>query len=150
MRARSFAASRGEAVTYVMAKDTPSAEALRERPDLPSQKLSWLQRHDRESGDLYGVATLVRGMPVSLTDHLDRSPEKQLLRGRVGYIHSWVCQETETSTYEEGVRILEKTAKSSLRQILRRGRRGMRLEIRWLDGVRSVSNCAKEVVVVFG
>ena len=44
------------------AKDTPSVEALRERPDLATQKLSWLQRHDRESGDLYGLVFLVEGL----------------------------------------------------------------------------------------
>ena len=68
---------------YVSAKDTPSTEALRERPDLPAQKLSWLQRHDRESGDLYGVLQLVKNMPVALTDHIDGSYDKQLLRGRI-------------------------------------------------------------------
>jgi len=92
LRAQQYATRTGQAVTYVIAKDTPSAEALRERPDLPAHKLAWLQRHDRESGNLYGALPLVPGMPVALTDHIDRSPEKQLLRGRVGYIHSWVLE----------------------------------------------------------
>ena len=78
MRAKLFASKKNEAVTYCLAKDTPSSEALRERPDLPAQKLSWLQRHGRESGDLYGAVMLVKGMPVALTDHIDRNPDKQL------------------------------------------------------------------------
>ena len=87
-RARDFANTCGQAVTYVTAKDTPSTDALRERPDLPAHKLSWLQRHDRESGDLYGVLQLVKDMPVALTDHIDRSSDKQLLRGRIDLVHS--------------------------------------------------------------
>ena len=87
-RAKDFATTCGQAVTYVSAKDTPSTDALRERPDLPAHKLSWLQRHDRESGDLYGVLQLVKDMPVALTDHIDRSSDKQLLRGRIGLVHS--------------------------------------------------------------
>ena len=51
LRAKAYAAAKDLAVTYCPAKDKPSPEALRERPDLPAQKLSWLQRHDRESGD---------------------------------------------------------------------------------------------------
>ena len=98
----------GQGITYCAAKDTPSLEALRERPDLPAQKLSWLQRHDRESGDLYGIVTLIKGMPVALTDHIDRSPQKQLLRGKVGTIHSWIVHESEDSKEENGKRILRK------------------------------------------
>ena len=111
LRAKQFAAKRGEAITYCPAKDSPTPEALRERPDLPAHKLSWLQRHDRESGDLYGIVTLVKGMPVALTDHIDRSPDKQLLRGKIGTIHSWVLDEKETSTFVDGVRILKKVPK---------------------------------------
>jgi hypothetical protein len=84
---------------------------LRERPDLPAQKLSWLQRHDRESGDLYGVVTLIKGMPVALADHIDQNPEKQLLRGKVGTLQSWILGENETSAYSEGIRILSKMPK---------------------------------------
>ena len=103
-----FANTNKETITYCPAKDTPSPEALRERPDLPAQKMSWLQRHDRESGDLYGIVTLVKGMPVALTDHIDRSPDKQLLRGKVGEVHSWILHEQETSSFQEGVRVLRK------------------------------------------
>ena len=78
-------------MVYVPARDTPTPEALRERPDLPQQKMAWLQRHDKESGDLYGFLPLAEGMPVALTDHIDRSEDKNLLRGRVGRVQSWIC-----------------------------------------------------------
>ena len=51
-RAQKYANDKKKAVTYVSAKDTPSLEALREKPGLVAEKLSWLQRHDKESGDL--------------------------------------------------------------------------------------------------
>ena len=114
LRAKVLAAKQNKAVTYCPAKDIPTSEALRERPDWPAQKLSWLQRHDRESGDLYGIVTLIKGMPVALTDHIDRSIDKQLLRGKVGKIHSWILGESETSAFEDGVRILKKLPKMVL------------------------------------
>ncbi len=108
LRARLCARSRDSSITYVPAKDVPSTEALRERPDLPQGKLQWLQRHDRESGDLYGVVPLCVGMPVSCTDHVGRSPDKQLLRGHVGIVHSWVEQSGPEAELKNGVRILKR------------------------------------------
>ena len=57
---------------------------------------------------MYGTIPLVESLAVALTDHIDRSPSKALLRGRRGYIHSWVLHENETSRFEEGVRCLTK------------------------------------------
>ena len=72
-RAQFYASRENHPITYSCAKDTASAEALQEKQNLSQEKLQWLQRHDRESGDLYGMLPLVRGMPVALTDHVDRS-----------------------------------------------------------------------------
>ena len=46
-------------------------------------------------------------MPVALTDHIDRSNDKQLLRGRIGLVHSWVLDDKETSVFENGKRVLK-------------------------------------------
>ena len=81
-RARSFAAQHRSLITYAVAKDTPSEETLREKPGIAADKVKWLQRHDRESGDLYGMLPLIHRMPVALTDHIDRNPDVQLLRGK--------------------------------------------------------------------
>ena len=105
-RARRYAATHRLGVTWVQAKDKPQPKILQERPDLLLQKTSWLSRHDRECGNLYGMFPLIEGLPVALTDHLDRSPEKQLLRGKIGKIHSWKLAATEASVWEDGVRIL--------------------------------------------
>ena len=88
IRAQQFAAHHGIPLAYVTAKDTPSAAVLSEKPDLVRDKRQWLQRHDRECGDLYGVLPLAVGMPMALTDHIDRNPAKQLLRGKICYVHS--------------------------------------------------------------
>ena len=79
LRAKAFAAKQQIGVMYCPAKDTATPDALRVRSDLPSQKLHWLKRHDRESGDLYGMLPLIKGMPVAVTDHIDRSPDKRVL-----------------------------------------------------------------------
>eukprot|EP00973_Karenia_brevis_P065045 9032792-Karenia_brevis.AAC.1 len=81
-RAQKYARDHKLAVTFASAKDTPSHDALREKPGIAADKLSWLKRHDRETGDLYGMLPLIHGMPVALTDHIDSNPEKQLLRGK--------------------------------------------------------------------
>ena len=91
---------------YCIAQDKASNQALRERPELPDRKLEFVNRHDRESGDLYGILPLIKGMPVAMTDHIDRSIDKRILRGRIGYVHSWVTDEAETSYLDKGKRIL--------------------------------------------
>ena len=80
---------------------------MRIRPDLPAQKIACLSRHDRERGDLYGMLPLFKGMPVAMTEHIDRSEGKRLLRGRVGWVHSWVLADDELSVFENGKRILQ-------------------------------------------
>lgn len=105
-RSRQYAHAHKQAITWVQAKDKPSTDTLRERPNLFLHKAQWLCRHDRECGDLYGMVPLVKGMPVALTEHIDRSPDKQLLRGKIGRIHSWREAATETSVWEDGCRIL--------------------------------------------
>ena len=106
-RSLNYAASQNTGIMYCIAQDKPSAQALRERPDLPERKLEFLNRHDRESGDLYGILPLMKGMPVAMTDHIDRSSDKRILRGTIGKVHSWVLAEDEQSTFENGKRILQ-------------------------------------------
>ena len=86
MRAQSLTSLTNTGFTYCAATDHPTLDALRARPDLPTKKLEWLKRHDRESGDLYGVLPLMKGMPVAMTGYIDRSVGKLILKGRVGQI----------------------------------------------------------------
>jgi hypothetical protein len=54
------------------------------KQDIFEEKALWLTRRDRDCGDLYGMLPLVTGLLVSLTDRVDRNPEKNLLHGRIG------------------------------------------------------------------
>ena len=106
-RAQEFAVKTAQQIVWAQAKDVPSAEVLKATPCDASAKLKWLNRHDRESGDLYGMLPLVRDMPVVLTDHLDRNPEENLLRGSRGRLHSWKLHDDEASVYHENHRVLQ-------------------------------------------
>ena len=81
LRGMLFAARTQQAITWAVARDRPGAATLREKPNLAAEKIVWLQRHDRDCADMYGMLMLVKNMPVALLDHIDRNPEKQLLRG---------------------------------------------------------------------
>ena len=80
----------------------PSNKVIAEKPNLLEEKKVWLTRHDRDCGDLYGALPLVKGLPVMLTDHYDRNPEKNLLKGRRGYIDSWVLDDRDSDTQYDG------------------------------------------------
>ena len=100
IRAQIYARATNQAIEWSIARDKPSNKVIAEKPNLAEEKIVWLTRHDRDSGDLYGVLPLVKGLPVMLTDHYDRNPDKQLLRGRIGYLRSWILDEREDSEFE--------------------------------------------------
>lgn len=106
LRSRKFADEKGETITWVPARDVPGQEVLRTISNVRARKLSWLGKHDKECGDLYGMLPLVKGLPVFLTEHLDRSDGKKLLRGKQGFIDSWVLDDEEKSTFTGQERIL--------------------------------------------
>ena len=94
VRAKAWAAEHGQQLRHAIAQDKISSAALREKPDLGKDKLTWLQRHDQDCGALYGVLPLCVGMPVAATDHLDR--ERGILRGCPGEVVGWAWQAGET------------------------------------------------------
>ena len=88
LRAKAWAAETGQVLHHAIAKDRISSAALREKPDLGKEKLTWLQQQDQDCGSLYRVLPLCIGMPVAAADHLDRS--RGILRGCAGEIVGWV------------------------------------------------------------
>ena len=88
LRAKASAAETGQVLRHAIAKGRISSAALREKPDLGKEKLTWLQRHDQDCGSLYGVLPLCMGMPVAAADHLDRG--RGILRGCAGEVVGWV------------------------------------------------------------
>ena len=87
IRAQAFAAQQNEKVFYAIASDRMSTRALQAKADIADEKLRWLQRHDRECGNLYGVLPVCLGLPVVATDHLDRG--RKILRGCRGTVMGW-------------------------------------------------------------
>ena len=53
----------------------------------------------------------MKGMPVAMTDHIDRRVDKRILKGRVGHVHSWVLDKDETSTFKHGKIMLSRLPK---------------------------------------
>ena len=89
LRAREYAKQKNRQISWCYARDVPMHAGDR---DLPKDKLdaklfSWLRRHDQETGNIPSIYPLVVGMPVQLTDNVDRL--RQLYRKRKGVI--WGC-----------------------------------------------------------
>ena len=83
VRAAKFARDSGQRIVWAPAQDTAKSDSLCSDPNLLQRKEQWLQYHNKKCGNLWGMVPLVKGMRVSLVDHLDRS-EKCLLRGSCG------------------------------------------------------------------
>ena len=90
-RAAEFARNTGQRLLWAPADDV--AMCLLDDPNLQRKKLSWLSRHDKDCGGLYGMLPLVKGMPVALTSHVDRST-KALLRRIQGTLVGWTLHKT--------------------------------------------------------
>ena len=87
--AAKFARDHGQPILLCPADDrVASSCGLIEDANLRSKKVSWLSKHDKNCAGLFGMLPLVRGLPVFLTTHIDRS-EKGLLRGRAGILEDW-------------------------------------------------------------
>ena len=89
LRAREFAKQNNVQLTWCYAKDVPLHSGGREmKADALQEKLfSWLRRHDQETCHLPSILPLAKDMPIRLTESVDR--EKQLYRGRRGFIYGW-------------------------------------------------------------
>ena len=139
LRAQIFAAETKQAITWSFARDKPSNQVIAEKPNLEAEKKIWLTRHDRDCGDLYGAFPLCHGMPVALTEHYDRNPDKNLLKGRIGYIEDWILDDRESSEFEKDVRYLRYPPKAVLVQFYEWKKEGGKLVERpcsWkLDGM---------------
>ena len=74
-RGETYAQREKKGIIWVPASDRPHKNTLRAKPNLCAEKMQWLKRHDKDCGGLYGMLMLVEGMPIALTDHIDRNPE---------------------------------------------------------------------------
>ena len=89
LRAREFAKQENVQMTWCYATDVPLHPGDRElKTDaLNEKRFAWLRRHDQDTGHIPSIYALAVGMPVRLTENVDRA--RQLFRGRKGFIHGW-------------------------------------------------------------
>ena len=67
---------------------------------LNEKRTAWLQRHDQDTCNLTSLLPLAVGIPVRLTDNVDRS--RHLYRGRRGFLHGWTLDPACSSVESEG------------------------------------------------
>ena len=74
LRAREFAKKNQVQLSWCYARDVPLHPAVRElAPDaLQTKLISWLRRHDQETGHITSILPLAVGMPIRLTENVDR------------------------------------------------------------------------------
>ena len=89
LRAREFAKQENVQMTWCYATDVPLHPGDRElKTDaLNEKRFAWLRRHDQDTGHIPSIYALAVGMPVRLTENVDRA--RQLFRGRKGFFHGW-------------------------------------------------------------
>ena len=90
LRAREFAKQTKRQLTWCYAKDVPLHRDDRElTPEaLDAKRCSWLGRHDQDTGHLSSIFPLVEGLPIRLSESIDR--DYQLFRSRRGFLYGWV------------------------------------------------------------
>ena len=106
IRAAAFALARDRRLHWCVARDTPLHRDDRDLPleELDAKRQRWLLRHDQETMHVASSVPLVQGLPVRLTDSLDRG--RFLFRGRRGTIHGWAPHPDETREDIDGVLLL--------------------------------------------
>ena len=106
-RAQVFAEERSLVLNWVKAHDSPlhrDDQALG-REQLDAKRFRWLSFHDQHTAGILGLMPLVKGLPVRLSDSVDR--RLNLFKHRRGKIEGWTLHPDETSVVAGGQRILE-------------------------------------------
>ena len=79
------------------------SEALDEDA-LTAKRKRWLEAHDQKTGGIMGLLPLVRGLPVRLTDHVDRG--LGLFKKSKCTIHGWTLHENEATCLFSRARLI--------------------------------------------
>ena len=107
LRAKEFAKQQNVQLSWCYARDVPLHPGDRDLPleALNEKRFGWLRRHDQETSHIPSIYPLAKGMPIRLTENVDRS--RQLYRGRKGIIHGWVLPPDCGSEEIEGEFVLD-------------------------------------------
>jgi len=97
-RARVFAREHNMALHWCYAQDIPLHCDDRDLPidQLNEKRRRYLGNHDQQTSHIASLVPLVKGLPVKLTDAVDRG--KHLFRGARGYIVGWAPHHAEERT----------------------------------------------------
>ena len=89
VRAREFAKRRQLHLSWTVAYDIPLHHDDRELSSelLHAKRCRWLQSHDQYTSHITSLLPLVVGLPIRLTENIDR--KRSLFRGRRGFIVNW-------------------------------------------------------------
>ena len=72
--AAQYARDTGQPILWCQADDRATEKSgLLDDTSLRTRKLAWLSKHAKDTGGLFGMLPLVRGTPVHLTTHIDRT-----------------------------------------------------------------------------
>ena len=107
MCAETFAVQRGLCINWVVAQGRPlhrDDQALSQEA-LDKKRRRWLGFHDQQTGGIMGVLPLVRGLPMRLTDTVNRG--LKLFRHRRCVLKEWTLHPDEASWVEGGERNLQ-------------------------------------------
>ena len=106
-RAIVFAKQRQRCVNWIVAHDKPLHQDDQALSDevLNKKRLRWLGYHDMKTGGIMGVLPLVRGLPMRLSDTVNRG--LKLYRNRECTLDGWTLHPDEASEADAGERVLQ-------------------------------------------
>ena len=107
LRACEYAKQRRLCVNWVVAHDKPlhqddqalSADAL------DKKRKRWLGYHDQKTSGIMGLFPLIQGLPIRLSDTVNR--DLKLCRHRRGVVTDWTLHDDEASPVVDGERVLQ-------------------------------------------
>eukprot|EP00662_Eupelagonemidae_sp_cell21_P056963 gene56963-biopygen27270 len=119
-RARAYARKTDKVVLWSVARDSlgkgRGQQWIKQRGEerIREDKRTWLRHNDRRCGTLAGMLPLVEGMPVALTEHIDKG--RQLLKGTEGTLAGlWLdAEESSSASGADGEVVLSKLPVAAL------------------------------------
>ena len=118
LRAQKYAEKRGLLINWIKAHDTPlhRDDLSLGQEQLDAKRKRWLSFHDQKTAGILGLLPLIKGLPVRLTDSIDR-PLK-LYKHRRGTIVGWTLHADEASVPAGNQRLLDSTRNAHLHRAL--------------------------------
>ena len=106
LRAREFAKTHQRQLYWAIARDIPLFNDDRSLPKdkLKAKLCKWLLNHDKKTGNITSILPLVKGLPVRLTESVDR--KRRLYKDRPGKIVGWAPHPKENSVAVDEERFL--------------------------------------------